>query len=310
MAKLFSSRILEALSMNDNSLNEKLAMAVLRNLMALPAYRLTSRSKEKFEKHAYDKLKRSIRNTPVDEIHTQSSSPTEKIQDIYQSPSSLEIWKYSWRFLSKKYRWSGYIAFLTLITALYYKFFSTLMNPIGGIPVVVFAFSFFIFGIGLIMEHTMLDSTFSITDRITEKVRDYIGEIEAKYVLAENIEEVALDCSADIIKSDLAGLPNLLMSADLVHWFTAFALVFIIVFFSGDSSFYLFKSLTHHFGYDKVSLIKDLSPQSFLIFIYFSGVPLSRYCIGAGLEARRRRLQRSFDLNRHRYSNPDDRRSN
>jgi hypothetical protein len=296
--------------MSSNSTKEKLAMAVLKNLMTLPAYRLTGHSKEKFEKYAYDKLERSIRNTPVDGIYTQSVSPTEKIQNIYQSPSPLEIWKYSWRFLSKQYQWSGYIALLTLITALSYKFFSTLMNPIGGISVIVFAFTFFIFGIGLIMEHTTLDGTFSITDRITQKVRDYIGEIEAKYILAENIEEFALDCSSDIIKSDLAGLPNLLMSAELVHWFNAFALVFIVVFLSGDSSFHLFKGLTHYFGYDKVSLIKDLNPQSFLIFIYVSGVPLSKYCIGAGLEERRRRLQRSLDLNRHRYSNPDDRRSN
>lgn len=279
-----------------NKSEEQLLHIVLNNLMSLPAYKLQTKYREIFEKYVYTKLERSIQKNTLEKAHTvidNNDLKNQSISAIYQKPNRWNILVFSFKSLPKIYKSIGWIAMISFACGLFSRASNPLLTLFGVISVLIFSFSFLIYGVQVSVWYSYVENSFSILNRILDDINDYIhnfGDINEKnlYTRANIILE-------NIIKDEISSLNYNLKQINIFNILFAFSISFLFVYILGDSPIEGIKWIASILNLGDFEYIKELNIEKFAIFILFPlGIALSKDIVISGLKERNKRLRRSL----------------
>lgn len=248
------------------SVKEQLLLMVLNNLMDLPAYKLEGKYKKIFVNYSCTELNKSIINKTINELPTTSHNRSTRIwsvPEIYQRPSGWKICWFSFISLPDNYKCAGWIAAISIALAasLRNAFLSKTNDPwlilIVALLLLIFSFSFLMYGMQLSIWHSDVEGTFSVVNRMLDKTYygyiDFLGNIDERrlYRDAEIISE-------NFIENDISSLDYLFKKAHLFHVIFASFFSFVVISISGDTFVVYIKSIAESLGFGDFKLIKEL----------------------------------------------------
>ena len=290
-----------------NKSEKKLFDITLSNLMNLPAYRLNDKYRNIFREYIYGEFKKSIRKKDIEEYpeenHYQENT-IEFISDIYQKPNQWKILWFSFNSLPNKDKRTGWIAIIFLAFAVLVRVSNPLLILFGFFCLLVFVFSFLIYGIQFSMWYSYVNSTFSIINTILDDIKDYI--VNFGNLNKGNLYLRGHIILKNIIEDEISGLDYDWKKINLFNILFAFFMTFLFVYILGDSSVKIVKWIANIFNFGNFELIQDLNLEKLAFFILFPiGIAISKDLVISGLKQRNKRLRSSLVIveNRLQYIN-------
>lgn len=165
--------------MTENS--ERLQKIVFENLMSLPAYRLRGKNREIFKKYVYAELDRDTQKSTIQKGLERNEEKS--ISEIYQKPSQLKIFLFSFRSLPKKYKRLGLVAVMFLPFAFFVRNSNTISILFGVFSLLSFEFLFLAYGTQLGTWYSYTQSTFSIINRLVDEIESYVEDLKSSDII-------------------------------------------------------------------------------------------------------------------------------
>jgi hypothetical protein len=292
---------------HQGSVKENLLKAVLGHLMSLPAYKLRDKYQQIFDDYTCLELSKSITRKSLKKNSPKSNDPSALIKSnelVYLLPSQWKIYWYSFESLPNKDKNIGWIVIASFFGGFLFrigvKFNNSLVALAGAISLLIFLYSFLIYGLRLNLWIQNVQITFSILRKVLNNIYSYIdaiGEIDEEK-LHNKVEMI----SKNIIEDELSSLSYRSKRVNVFNLVFAFLISFIVVYISGNTFIIYTKWIAEHLGFGDFEFIKKLSMESFAIFILFPiSVALSRDVVISGLQQRNQDLRQSLAILKDRF---------
>jgi hypothetical protein len=284
---------------------EELLRLVLHDIMSLPAYCLKKQYREIFERYAYKEFHKSVNSLSIQEypsISDENSQQNLSLKRIYIQPTWWKIFRFSVSSLPNLDKKIFCIVIITFCLGFLSKIDNLWIRLAGLIFVLIFGYSFLIFGLRFSAWHGRINSTFSVINRVLDKIYSYADNLDNIEKLGKGrlIGKSNFICE-NLIEDEISSLGYSLQKINFFQIFFAFSISFIVVYLSGDGYITMIQWIANHLDFGNIEFIKKMNVGTFATFILFPiGIAISKDIVVSGLQKRNERLRQSLAIFRDR----------
>jgi hypothetical protein len=160
--------------------------------------------------------------------------------------------------------------------------------------VLVFALTFLTFGVRLSIQNSEVSNTFSIVNKILERIYDYVDDFHD--IDSENLNNEAQCTAQNIIEDQISGLTYSAQKINLWQILFSLALTFLVIYMSGDSLVFYIKEIASILGFGEFNFFRELNVEGLVIILFPLGVALAKDIMTAALQKRNENLRRSLAM--------------
>lgn len=277
---------------------EELLKEVLSYLMELPAYKLRGRKRITFEDYIYKKLKKSTKKEKAEEfllgeLSSRRSTKRNTIEEMYQSPSRKDIYLFSLTSLPHKDKNIGLVALASFLAVAGINSKYPILIVVEAVSMLIFSYSFLIFGIQFTSWQSHTKSTFSIIDRVLENIGSYVNSFDG--LRKEDINRKARVIVTSLVEDEISSLYYRLKKANTVHLVFSSLLALSIVLLSGESLVALIQGIANFLKVSEFYSVDSLDIEKISVLVLIPiGFAFSKDMLASNLQIRNECLRRSL----------------